>query len=301
VYTTSAQTEELRNGLLFCRVESRLTGRRLVSLPFSDHCEPLVENLEELQQLLKGIQFLLKPNKWQYLEMRPLTASFVEGLEQYADKYFLHFLDLRPNLEELYHGLHVNSIRRKIQRGEREGLALEQGSTTNLLDQFYQLHLKTRRRQGIPPHPKVWFRNVLETFQGKAIIRIAKERSTPVAALMTIENDRSIIYKYGCSDGRFHNLGGMPFVFWGMIRDAKQRGFAQLDLGRSELSNAGLIAFKDRWGAAKQQLIYSRYPPRKGNITLRQKVSLRLAKMICTRSPDWLLATTGNLLYPHIG
>ena len=42
-YTTSSAGEDLENAMVFCRVESWLTGRRLVSLPFSDHCEPLVD------------------------------------------------------------------------------------------------------------------------------------------------------------------------------------------------------------------------------------------------------------------
>src|ERR1700688_3432928 len=43
VYTTSPKQQMLRDGIVFCRVESRLTGRRLVCLPFSDYCEPLVD------------------------------------------------------------------------------------------------------------------------------------------------------------------------------------------------------------------------------------------------------------------
>ena len=50
-FTTSAPSEELRNALLFCVVRSWLTGSRLVSLPFSDHCEPLIESHEELNLL----------------------------------------------------------------------------------------------------------------------------------------------------------------------------------------------------------------------------------------------------------
>ena len=38
----------LENGLLFCEIRSALTGNRLVSLPFSDHCEPLVDHPEEI-------------------------------------------------------------------------------------------------------------------------------------------------------------------------------------------------------------------------------------------------------------
>jgi hypothetical protein len=37
VYTRCPQGQDLTDGIAFCRVESWLTGRRLVSLPFSDH------------------------------------------------------------------------------------------------------------------------------------------------------------------------------------------------------------------------------------------------------------------------
>ena len=44
VAMTTCSPDALTNAVVFCRVESRLTGRRLVSLPFSDHCELLVED-----------------------------------------------------------------------------------------------------------------------------------------------------------------------------------------------------------------------------------------------------------------
>ncbi len=40
VVTTCSPDSPLTNGLLFARVNSRLTGRRLVSLPFSDRRTP---------------------------------------------------------------------------------------------------------------------------------------------------------------------------------------------------------------------------------------------------------------------
>jgi hypothetical protein len=301
VYTTATQLEELKNGLLFCRVQSWLTGRRLVSLPFSDHCEPLVEDPMELRQLLETPQAELKQGKWQYLELRPLSSSFSEGVEKHAEAYFLHRLDLRPNLEELYRKLHVDSVRRRIQRGEREALLVESGNSEALLAEFYQLHVITRRRHRVPPHPLAWFREVLRCMGRNSIIRLAKKNGRAIAALMTIENSRTVTYKYGCSDANFHGLGAVPFLFWDMIRDAKVRGFAELDLGRSELDNTGLITFKDRWGATRQRLVYVRYPPRKQLIPRRVEVTLHLAKLIFARCPDRLLTVAGNLLYPHIG
>ena len=41
-FTTSAPGTPLADGVVMCKVRSWLTGRRLVSLPFADHCEPLV-------------------------------------------------------------------------------------------------------------------------------------------------------------------------------------------------------------------------------------------------------------------
>src|ERR1035438_9024202 len=42
VYTDAPPGCELASGVPFCHVDSWLTGRRLVSVPFSDHCDPLV-------------------------------------------------------------------------------------------------------------------------------------------------------------------------------------------------------------------------------------------------------------------
>ena len=50
VYTTCSRSQELRNGIPFCKINSWLTGRRLVSVPFSDHCQPLIERAEDTSE-----------------------------------------------------------------------------------------------------------------------------------------------------------------------------------------------------------------------------------------------------------
>ena len=44
VYTTSPPSSPLSNGIVLCQIDSWLTGRRMVSVPFSDHCEPLLDS-----------------------------------------------------------------------------------------------------------------------------------------------------------------------------------------------------------------------------------------------------------------
>ena|SRR5438093_8603552 len=80
--------QELVNGMPFCRIRSRFTGRRLVSLPFSDHCQPLVESCLELEELLSAVQEDGAEQRCRYFEIRPLinvksnhsTGNYLKGI-----------------------------------------------------------------------------------------------------------------------------------------------------------------------------------------------------------------------------
>ena len=138
-YTTSPPRAQLANGLVFCRISSWLTGRRLVSLPFSDHSEPLADNEEDLHHLLAFLDRDLKGENWKYIEIRPwqrLVGSSA-GFEKSA-AFYHHRMDLRPPLEVLFRSFHKNCVQRKIHRAEREALTYEAGRSEELLGKFYQ-------------------------------------------------------------------------------------------------------------------------------------------------------------------
>src|SRR5438132_5056710 len=88
-YTTSSPTEELANGLVFCRVDSWLTGHRLVSVPFSDHAEPLVGSEGALKPMLEALERDLRRQKWKYVEIRPLRRA-VEDVAGFAQASVFH-------------------------------------------------------------------------------------------------------------------------------------------------------------------------------------------------------------------
>src|ERR1700692_866914 len=300
VYTTSPPEQELTNGVAFCRVDSWLTGRRLVSLPFSDHCEPLVDGVDQLNELLTPALQELREGIIKYIDIRPLSLSFSEGTKG-AESYFIHFLDLRPTLDELHKKFHGDSIRRKIQRAEREKLTLAVGSSEAMLAEFYKLHVSTRQRQQLPPHPLKWFRNVLTCLGADAQIWIAWKDGSAIASIFTLGHKQKMVYKYGCSDAHSHNLGGMQFLFWHLIRHSKEHGFVELDFGRSECANTGLVTFKDRWGTKRQLLTYLRYPPRRAGAGQDPSLIMKLGKKVFSHCPQGVLRLAGNLLYPHVG
>src|ERR1700704_4062180 len=67
VLTTERAGECLKNGLLLCPVRSWLTGNRLVSLPFADHCDVLLEGPQQGTELGRWLQ--AATGAWNYIEL----------------------------------------------------------------------------------------------------------------------------------------------------------------------------------------------------------------------------------------
>ncbi len=300
-YTTTPPGCKLTDGMAFCRIRTWLTGRRLVSLPFSDHCNPLVNSPEALSALFAAIDRDLEVEGWKYAEFRPLIAPLAPGAKlAETEAFVLHVLDLRPGLSKLFSGFHKGCIQRKIRRAEREGLVCEEGQTERLLRIFYSLLVKTRRRHGLPPQPMQWFRNLVACLGTNVRIRVALKGSVAVAGILTLQHKNTLVYKYGCSDERFNNLGGTQLLLWKAIEEAHTEGLLSFDLGRSELNNPGLLTFKDRWGAARTTLHYYRWALVSSSAVDRDW-TMNLAKCFFSRIPDPFLAAAGRLLYRHIG
>lgn len=295
--TTSGPGEPLTSGLVFCRVRSWLTGPRLVSLPFSDHCTPLCETGEEFGLLLSHLKQECDRGTERHLEIR--SAAIASGGLAESASFCLHRMDLRPNLSELFQALHGDCIRRKIARAQREGVTYEEGTSEDLLRKFYRLTVLTRQRHKVPPQPLSWFRNLIACAGGKAKIRVASCGGQPAACILTVQFKATMTYKYGCSDSRFHKLGPMQLLLWKAIEEAKGDGLLEFDMGRTDCGNDGLLTFKDRWGAARSTLTYLRYPPPKTQ-PAGESLSMRIAKSVIGLTPSSLLPAAGRIFYPHI-
>lgn len=306
VYTTSPPGAALQDGLVFCRVDSWLTGRRLVSLPFSDHCALLVGESADLRPFLAVLEQTIQREKLRYVEIRstsPFTAA--TSLFRIDCNYISHRLDLTPDLDTIFRQCHKDSTQRKIHRAEREGLKYEEGRSETLLQTFLRLYLLTRRRHQAPPQPTTWFQNLCDCFGEDLKIRVAFQNGSPVAGILTLRYKDALVYKYGCSDARHHNLGGMQFLLWRSIQDAKWHGLRVLDLGRSDPGNTGLAVFKDRWGATRSTLTYSRFyastPSRNSYGRDVSDWKMDRTKRVLSLLPDAFFRLAGALLYKHFG
>jgi hypothetical protein len=298
-FTASPPGRPISSGLPFCRISGWLKGRRLVSLPFSDHCTPLVENSAQLADLLIYIRGKCIHEGWDHLEIRVREGVGADSSGHVASRFVVHSLDLEKPLEEIFSAFHDSCVRRKIRRAEREKLRCVVGNSELLVKAFYSLLIMTRRRHGLPPQPLAWFRNLLKCMGKKATISVAFKEGVPVASMLTLRYKHILVYKYGCSDRRFSSLGGTQLLLWNAIQDAKASGLSDLDMGRSECNNRGLITFKDYWGANRSSLEYLTYPSAASSTMISPQSAF--TRYMWAHLPDCFLAAAGRVLYRQMG
>jgi len=299
--TSTPPGEPLSNGLVFCEVRSWITGNRLVSLPFTDHAEPLLSGNSATLEFTEWMREEYRQRKLRYVELRPCSGVVDSRFPLLpSQSFWLHTLDLTPSAEQLFRNLHKSCIQRRIRHAERQQFSYEKGSSQELLDEFYKLLLISRRRFRLLPQPRTWFENLMGCMKPNAEIRLLRKDGVAVAAILTLRHQKTVVYKYGCSDEEYHRLAGMPLLFWKLIEESKAEGAEKIDFGRTDIDNDGLIRFKGHFGAVSQSLKYFRYAEKARERTPARTDS-PVARALFSALPDALSSRTGRLVYRHIG
>jgi CelD/BcsL family acetyltransferase involved in cellulose biosynthesis len=304
IVLTTSERGPLENGLVLCRVRTWLS-RRLVSLPFSDHCDPLVDARDDLSEMIEILRGEVERGRCRSFELRPRPEASPAGVVRpfrvaEGMSYWLHTLDLARSAGQIFDGFHHSSTQRAIRRADREGVDYEAGTSERLLSAFYGLLRLTRRRHGLPPQPLAWFRNLVACLRDGLTIHVANKDGLPIAGILTLSFKKTMVYKYGGSDAAHHRFGGMPFLFWRAIQEAQAKGIEELDLGRSDVDQPGLVAFKDHLGATRTKLTYYTFPHSR-HATAHDGPFTRAARRVVVHLPDAALDLTGRLLYKHLG
>jgi CelD/BcsL family acetyltransferase involved in cellulose biosynthesis len=301
VLTSTPPVEPLSDGIPFCEIRSWITGSRLVSLPFADHADPLLNERGDLSCLVEWIRLASLQHSWRYVELRPLLwPDQPNGSLAAGQSFWSHFLDLTPPLEQIFRKFHRSCIQRRILHAERSRLVYEKGRSEEVLSDFYRLLMMTRRRHNLLPQPRAWFRNLVRSMGGDAEVRLVRQDGVAVAAILTLRHQRTAVYKYGCSDQNFHRLAGMPFLFWKLIQESKADGVEQIDFGRTDMENHGLTEFKDRLGATRRRIRYLRFPDSFRESRLLTS-KLPAAGAVFSVMPDAISSRMGQLIYRHVG
>ncbi len=302
-FTTSPPRSDLANAIIFCRIDSWLTGSRLVSLPFADHCDLLVNDPSDFQAILEFLRIQMEKLRLRYIELRPLHTDLraLKRLPAFGmgDRYLFHSLDLSSSPEALFCSFDKGCVQRRVRHSEHMGLTYEKGRSPELLRKFYHLLILTRRRQRVPPQPLRWFQNLVGSVGENLTIRVISQGQIPVAGNLTLQHNGRLIYKYGCSDRRLNRLAATPSLFWQTIQEAQMDGAHTFDMGRTDLDNPGLIAFKSRWGTDSRLLCYWRSPEPGEERSYFWSQACKLGQRLFSSLPTMVLLPASGFVYKH--
>jgi CelD/BcsL family acetyltransferase involved in cellulose biosynthesis len=287
-------------GLPLAAVSSRLTGSRLVALPFSDLCPPLVarDASTEAPAALAAALESLHRSRGMPIEVRG-DGGALRAVPP-GERFHHHVVRLERDVEAVQRRFAKAQAMRGVRRALREGLCTERRTDRAGLATFYRLHVATRRRLGVPTQPRRFVLGLAELFDaGRGFVLLVRSEGRPVAAAVFLAYGDVLTYKYGASDARFLQARPNNLLFMEAIRGGCEGGFRVLDLGRTHWGQEGLRAFKLSWGAEERELRYrhvggahSWSAGRRGE---------RMVAAVIRRSPPLAGRAIGEVLYRHAG
>ena len=297
-YFTVCENTSLLSLLPVMEVNSRLTGRRGVALPFTDFCE-MPDYDSTLKNLLIPAAIAYGRQKgWAYLEMRGARELFSDVPAWQS--FLSHELKLHKDEGRMFAGFD-SATRRAIRKSEKLGVIVEISDSFDAVQSFYALHCKTRKKHGLPPQPSRFFQNIHKHILSRqmGLVVTARRRQNIIAAAIFFHFGAKAIYKYGASDETFQELRGNNLVIWEAIKWYGANGAKALHFGRTSIANEGLRRFKLAWGSDEQTIEYLRYDLQKSCFVTGKDRVIGWYNTVFRALPIPLLRMIGRLLYRH--
>lgn len=232
-------------GIAYCAVDDSF-GRRLISSPFCDFCDPLgTDPTNEWPVLIEGLTSSSLPVK--------LRVTSLERVGQHQltilSTDLRHEIDLSSPSEERWAALDPNA-RRNIRKATSTGITVRFDSSIEAIDSFYAMHTITRRvRHGLLAQPRRFFHAIHDEFapQDGVTVALAELDGSPIAGILLLEWNGRAYYKFNASQP--DSLGFRPndLLMWECIQWSQMRGNDRLDLGLSSSNQEGLVRYKRKY------------------------------------------------------
>jgi len=299
LYFTLIKDGRLSTLIPIMEVDSFLTGKRGVSLPFTDYCEPIVPDKDSFNETIEKLIEYGKDVNWKYIEWRG-GGSYLEDTLPSLSLY-VHSLSLEKDEKKLL-SCFRKSTKRNIKKAEKEGVDVSIYYSLESLREFYRLNCMTRKKHGLPPQPFLFFKKIYEHIiaHKKGFVALASYGRRTIAGAMYFHIGKKAIFKYGASDEKHLNLRPNNLVIWEAIKWYKRKGFTNINLGITEPNNIGLLQFKRGWGVKEEMTNYYKYVLEKDEF-VKDKFRNITSYSFFKKMPSAILNLTGSMIYRHFG
>ncbi|HEX5548952.1 MAG TPA: hypothetical protein VFX24_16220, partial [Ktedonobacterales bacterium] len=156
----------LRGYLPVCALSSPLTGRRIVSLPFSDICPMVAADSATAHQLVDQAVELGKRHRARYVEMRTGSSALLDGRDDFiaADNYVSWRLPLAAGEASIWSGVQ-KPVQRQVKKSRKMDVTIRFAQQREDMDIYHRLHVGTRSgKHGMPAQPRAFFHGLWDRF-----------------------------------------------------------------------------------------------------------------------------------------
>ncbi len=300
LYFARINRNKLQTLVPLMEVKSILTGKRGVSLPFTDYCESITDEGESLHEIINELIEYGKSAGWRFIELR-CGNCFPEDITFYS-LYYAYIMHISEDENHIFSTFR-DSTRRNIRKSAREGVEVKILSSLESVKEFYRLNCMTRKEHGLPPQPYYFFKKIYQYIisKGRGFVVLASFNDEIIAGAIFFHFANKAIYKYGASNRKYINLRANNLVMWEAIKWLSRNKYNSLSFGRTDQDNEGLRRFKKGWGTTEVAIKYYKYDMSKKTFISKPTQESQVPSKIFSRMPQFLLRTTGSLLYRHIG
>ncbi|HEX3178484.1 MAG TPA: FemAB family XrtA/PEP-CTERM system-associated protein [Methylomirabilota bacterium] len=298
VYLMAVDDGEPVGVLPLVAMQSRLFGRRLVSMPFLDYGGVLVApdagpagTIEAA--LVDEALAVARETRSASLSLRQLYP--VALAQPTATDRATMLLPLTTS-DAMWKAL-PSERRNRVRKGEKNGLTAAWLGADSL-EEFYRVFAVNMRDLGSPVHSRAFFTHMLDEVQDAARVLLVRDRDgrTVGAAVCLFFRD-TIMVPWVSSLRDAFALCPNFVLYWEVIRHGCEHGYRTLDLGRS-FKNAGTYEFKRQWGAQPHTLPWIFIDTAAGGAPSVERDTSRFAPLI--RAWKRLPMPAANVLGPWI-
>lgn len=229
------------------------------SMPFATYGGPIVRSdhpdpasvrrllLEAFARRVSGRLVLRSLLAW----YQGAAEDFPEGMDR--EESFTHVLSLDTDYERVAEGFSP-STRRLVRQADESGLTIHAAETQDDVRRFWGLAEETVRRRGGKPKPRSLYERIFETLvpMGLARYHLALHGEEAVAGSLHLFHEGVATSWLPVSRESSWHLRPNNFLIASLLETLCAAGYLEYNFGASPPDAAGLIRFKEGWGARRR-------------------------------------------------
>jgi CelD/BcsL family acetyltransferase involved in cellulose biosynthesis len=243
-------------------VRRRGPVRVVYSMPYATYGGPIVRRghpdparartalLEAWAREARGLLTLRSELAW----YRGDRAAFPDALAPV--EAFTHVLPLTPDVEALWQGF-APSTRRLVRQGEESGLTMRAIEGEEELRVFHEIATGTVHRRGGRPKPYSLFARIWRTMApaGLARVHLVQHAGEDIAGSLHFFHEGVATSWLPVSRQERWHLRPNNFLTAHILETLASAGYLEYNFGASPEDAAGLIRFKEGWGARRRPVL----------------------------------------------